>query len=275
MKFIYVLMILLLAIFVYSVELPMDVNVQGNPQIDWLYVADANPIAGQDTPIVIQSMISYMQGPKEYMNLSYKIIEWHNVYGWNHSPSIRHIGIIDGTVCEDYDSDTIVCNITILFHYYTNASLYQVTLGAKDSRGYDTPEVNASFEYASLKSVTIDTSYVSFGNLSFGNIGHIYGDADMNTTTLPTIRNTGNQNFTLTIHGTDLTGSSDYIGIHNVSYGVSVPTCYKSGIIQKSKYNVCLMQKGIFANGALNFDIQIPYYIAPGAYTGSITIDAD
>ncbi len=156
--------------------------------------------------------------------------------------------------------------------YHQAAGNYTVTITATDKSGFSANR-SASFEYASLIAMEIDTSSLQFAAMP-GTFSEAIGDYDEATSANTTINNIGNSAIDIQLSGTNLSSGSSVIDAGNIQYTFNGD--YNNSLAGTLSYAKQTKQVAIWAASRqpLSFRLNVPTATASGNYTGTIMLVA-
>jgi len=171
--------------------------------------------------------------------------------------------------------DSLVYKESFSLAYYDEPGTYTIFATIFDQGGLSTSQ-NLSFEYLPMTALFLDTTTLSFGNVSLGKETVLLGDDLLDTTDAPTLRNIGNTNISLFLSGTDLKKDNKTIGVSNLTYAFEndFEGDY-SGVLSLQFQRLAFsFVSGADSSLALGFKLFVPKTAANGEYVGTVKIVA-
>jgi hypothetical protein len=166
---------------------------------------------------------------------------------------------------------TATYNGTFDMQFYDLPDEYTVTVTAKDTNGSSGTN-SSKFNYTSCTAMSLDSGTIAFGSIDPGENNTVAGDKDMNTTSSPTVRNTGNVVIDVNITGSNMTSGSDTITKDQMDALVGALSYSDLGVARCFNVNLAAGNSSL---ENVDFRLNVPYGIPAGSYTGSVTLTAD
>jgi hypothetical protein len=159
---------------------------------------------------------------------------------------------------------------TQVLSYHQPAGDYKVWIKAYDIPGNPSAPLENFFTYVATTAMEIDFTTVTYGSVQVSSNKWIGGDLDFGTAALPTVRNVGNTNLSITVSQDDM-GLGLTSGDWNVEFdarlgadGTHVTYDPETEVTLPDVLELCNTQK-------LDFSIHVKKG-DPGTYTGTITL---
>ena len=119
--------------------------------------------------------------------------------------------------------------------------------------------------------MSLDSGTIAFGSINPGENNTVAGDADMGTTSSPTVRNIGNVEIDVNITGTNMASGSDTIPKDHIDALVGALSYSDLGVARCFNAN---MTAGASSLENVDFRLNVPYGTPVGSYNGSVTLTA-
>ncbi len=217
------------------------------------------PFPEQDKPVQITAVISDPDGIETLGSVEATLT------GPDTLQSVEMI------LSQNINSSSAEFSADLNMSFYDLPGTYHLLINASDHANSTSRAID--FEYLSMTALSIDVSGLSFSGASLGEATQLLGDTDL-TSSLPTVRNTGNTPLDISLYATDLVDGQNKIPVDNLRYsfdndfGSSL-----SGELSSSPTTVTLgVEPGPSAVIGLGLQLFVPASTPVGNYSGELFV---